>query len=432
MLSLFPRLARAGSAAALVLVLTTSHGRTEEPAPAAESVRVLDAQKAGLVRLDLRGQGEDHVQLTVQNTTHRRLRVVIPAGLVASASASQGFQSMGLGTPTRNAGSFGSFAGSGTGFRALAPEETAALEGLTVPPGREVTVDLPSVCLNYGVPTPTPRDRFVLMDVDDYTPDARARKALRSLATLGTSQKVAQAVAWHVFNGMTLPQLAQQLGKRFNGHELTLAARFVAALDSSGSSELVDPAYFQSGRVFVRIRGEGNLGKDSARLARELEGQAIGGLPVRVLDESSEEPVGPSVLMLNVSLASSTATATRGRLQVGCRSLDGGWMALGQAAYSAGQSAADLDGATLAAALDATLARSFVTTKVVRKANGTTTLRLENRLPFTIASASIRTSAEGTGDPIGLPGLGLGPARTALTVVPAAGGVVDHVELNGL
>lgn len=432
MLSPLVRLARAGSAAALVLALLASHGRSQEnAAPDADIVPILDAQKSGQIQLDLRGAGEDHVQMTLRNTTERRLRVVIPAGLVAAASAAQGFQSMGLGTPTRSAGSFGGFAG-GSGFRSIEPGRDEAPNALSVPAGHEVTVSLPSVCLNFGVPTPTPRDRFTLMDVDDYTPDARARKALRSLATVGTSQRVAQAVVWHVFNGLTLPQLASQLGKRFNAHELNLATRFVSALDASGSSDLVDPAYFQSGRVFVRLRGEGNLAKDAARLADELDGQTIGGLPVRVLDGNSEEPTGPAVMLLNVTLASATPKATRGRIQVGARTLDGNWLSLGQTPYAAEATAAELNGETLAAALDSALARNFVTAKVVRKSSGATTLRIENRLPFTLASASLRTAADSGTDAFALPGLGLGPGRNTTAVVPGAVGGVLHVEFNGL
>ena len=58
-----------------------------------------------------RGNGEDKVHSDLRNTSSERLNVVLPAGLVASAGSGQfgGFQSMGLGVPTDNAGSFGEF-----------------------------------------------------------------------------------------------------------------------------------------------------------------------------------------------------------------------------------------------------------------------------------------------------------------------------------
>ena len=71
-----------------------------------------------------------------------------------------------------------------------------------MPAGHKVDVDIPSVCLNFGLPTPTPRDRFRLVDVDDYSKDPRVRKALRCLAGLGTSHGTAQAAMWRVCNNV--------------------------------------------------------------------------------------------------------------------------------------------------------------------------------------------------------------------------------------
>src|SRR5437763_672055 len=109
------------------------------------------------------------------------------------------------------------------------------------------------------------------MDVDAYTPDARVRKALKSLATIGTSQGVAQATMWHVCNGMSFDQIARQSVKLINSHELAQAARFVEAVDLA-SSDVVDADYFQQGRILVRVSGEGLTAKDAKRLSGELDG----------------------------------------------------------------------------------------------------------------------------------------------------------------
>jgi hypothetical protein len=438
MLRRYLGLARAFSASAL-LALTSLQGisRADEPAEASGAVPILQAQRQGLLSVDLRGHGEDQVQVQLRNTSERRLNVVIPPGLVAAAGTSQGgggFQSMGLGTPSRTPGSFGAFrgAGSGSGFQSVPVEGTDPDSTIAVPAGQTVTLNLPSVCLNFGIPTPTARDRFRLVEVEEYTSDPRARKALRSLATLGTSQKVAQAVAWHAFNGMSLEQMALQARKHLNPVELTVAARFVQALDASGPSELVEPAYFQQGRIFLRIHGEGALAKDAARLASELEAQDLLGLPIRVVTDLPGEEAGPSAILLNVGLTSSTAESTRGRIQVGYRALDGSWQPLGQPAFQASRAASELDGASLAAALDRSIALNFVSTRVVRKGNGTTTLRLDSRLPMTIASADLRTGKDQDAGSVHLGALGLGPGRSTQVVIPAANGVVERVVLNGL
>ena len=98
----------------------------------------------------------------------------------------------------------------------------------------------PSVCLNFGLPTPKSSNVFTLKTVDEYTTDLRARKALKSLATLGTSQGVAQAVAWHVFNGMTASEMDKHARQYLNDMEISAAARFVEVLDASGTEGLVD------------------------------------------------------------------------------------------------------------------------------------------------------------------------------------------------
>ena len=150
-----------------------------------------------------------------------------------------------------------------------------------------MTFTLPSVCLNYGVRTPESHDRFHLMDVNDYTADPRARKALRGLATYGTSRMVAQAVAWHLFNGIPLQQLAMQDIEPFNAHELVLAARIIEAIDAAGPDGTLDPSAFRRGRIFAQIHGEPALSKQAAKLTEEFAGRSILGLPVDVLAESA-------------------------------------------------------------------------------------------------------------------------------------------------
>ncbi len=212
--------------------------------------------------------------------------MILPPGLVAASAAGQGraggggFQSMGLGSVGNQPGAFGEFraaaSASASGLQSVAVSDEAPDRAVTVPAGRTVELSIPAVCLNFGIATPTPRDRFELVDVDDYTPDPRARKALRSLATLGTSHGVAQAVAWNVFNGVPFEAMAAQHGKVVNPHETSLAARFVEALDASGSSDLVDRAYLNEGRVFIQVEGEGPL--------------AIGGPPPRHRDRRPARP----------------------------------------------------------------------------------------------------------------------------------------------
>ena len=78
--------------------------------------------------------------------------------------------------------------------------------------------------------------------MDDYSKDIRVRKALRTLATLGTSQGTAQAAMWRVCNNVPFETDAQSRpAKAVNPAEVALASRFLDVLDQS--ADAVDPAY---------------------------------------------------------------------------------------------------------------------------------------------------------------------------------------------
>lgn len=437
-------LARAATAAGLLAMSwMTGPARAQEPAdpipgPAAETrtVALLDAQRDGLVQLEARGKGDDQVRLVIRSNTPNRLNVVLPPGLVASASVGQlggGFQSMGLGAPTDQPGAFGQFRHE-VGFRSRALDARNAATDIVVPAGQTVDLTLPAVCLNFGLPTPTPKDSFTLVAVDDFTSDERARKALRSLATLGTSQKVAQAVAWNVFNDVTFPQMLSQASKKLNPHEIALAARFVDVLDMSGGADIVDPAYLREARVFVRLRAGGASGAELARIVQELESQRIFGLPLQVVENLPTANTGFASLVLDVSLSATDKTQSAARVNVQTRAIEReGWISLGNVGIQMENPSSGLDGATLANAMDREIARSLVRTKVVRRSPGRTTLAIENRLPMTISGLTLRAGqSEGVSGLVDVPGLGLGPARTTTTVIPAAHGVVEGVVFNGL
>ena len=135
-------------------------------------------------------------------------------------------QSMGLGSAANREGAFGEFRGTGgpAGLQSVAATEEARSREVAVPVGETIELEIPAVCLNFGKPTPTPRDTFKLMDVEEYSQNPRVRKALRSLATYGTSLGVAQAVMWRVCNDLPFETMVEQAGKVMNTHEIALAS----------------------------------------------------------------------------------------------------------------------------------------------------------------------------------------------------------------
>ncbi|MDR3636815.1 MAG: hypothetical protein P4L84_23625 [Isosphaeraceae bacterium] len=442
-------LVRAWSAAGLLtcslsLLGSTAWGEPEEAPPQdrTETVKVLDARKAGDLTVDVRGHGQDKVRMTLRNTSAKRLNVLLPPGLVASNFAAQaggrgggGFQSMGLGTPTNRPGAFGQFrdGADSAGFHSIPATAGPDMNAVTIPAGTTVELSLPAVCLNFGLPTPTIRDKFHLMDVDDYSADVRVRKALRGLADLGTSHGVAQATMWNVCNSVPFDVMAAQAGKTINPREVELAARFVQAVDSSGATDRVDPAYLTEGRVFVTLQTDGASAKDAERIGADLDGKHVLGLPVRVA-ERGELPraLGPAVHLI-VSLAGNQAGETRGRVTVTRAHLgEGVWEPLGKTTFADGSNLSVLDGAGLARALDHAMAVAFVSVKPLKKGAGSTTLRIDNKLPFTLANVVVRAGDSAGAPIVPLKGLGVGPARGTTAAIEAPTATVERVEINGL
>ncbi len=405
--------------------------RAGDPADA-ETVKILDAAKSGDLAVTVRGAGESKVKFTIENKSDKRLKVVIPPGLVASATAGQGgLQSMGLGTPTANLGGFGAFKGNINaqgGLRSM-PMTAPEAEGIAVSPGQKIEMYVPSVCLNYGLTTPTPKHTFRLVDVETYSPDARVRRALKSLSTLGTSQTVAQAAMWNVCNGLSFEQLATQKIVPFNASELAQAARFVDAVDTS-STDLVEPSYFQHGRIALIVQGEGLMAKDAKRLTAEIEDARLMGLPIRIVsDEESVEPRAGTIF-LNAIIVASKPNQTTIRVTARTATVSGQWVSLGQFDMKSGTAVNDLKVGEFTADLGKGMAKAFVIVTVVRHVPGATIVKITNRLPMTIANLTLKAGK--AGDTVAIESLGVGPNRSATASVAAASAVIDTVELNGL
>ena len=297
-----------------------------------------------------RGQGQDRVHLTIRNTSGKRLNVVIPPGLVASAAAAQrgggGLQSMGLGMFSNRPGSFGMFRGNGSsqGFQSVPVNDPFATPTVTVPAGESLELSVPAVCLNFGLPSPTPRHVFTLMDVDDYSTDVRVRKSLRSLCLLGTSQGVAQAVMWRVCNDLSFETMAAEAGRVMNEAEIALAARFVETVDATTDSDLVDPAAITRGRVFINVQARGALAADARRLSNQVQNYRLLGLPVQSLKEGELPRAAAPALFIKVVLTDSKIGETRGQIQVSSCAMADQSAPLGKTSFQDNSSLAVLDG----------------------------------------------------------------------------------------
>jgi hypothetical protein len=411
---------------------------------ATETVNLLQASKAGDLTVVARGQGQEKVHLSIRNRSTRRLNVIVPPGLIAASTVGQGgrgggggggMQSMGLGSAANREGAFGDFQriGGPAGLRSVGTFDEPRSREIAVPVGETIELNIPAVCLNFGWPTPTARDTFRLMSVEEYTPDPRIRKALRSLATYGTSLGVAQSVMWRVCNDLSFETMVEQAGKVMNTQEIALAARFVDALDASSSGDLVDPSAFSSSRIFVQVRGDGPLAAEARRLAGQLDGLRLLGLPLQVVESEGLPGASAPAIYLSVILTDAKNGETRGAIVASTCSTANEWLPLGKVAFRDNSSVNVLDGASLSRVIDRAIAGAFVTVKPARRTLGSTTLKVENRLPFTITGLVVRAGTSSGSPPVPFEGVGVGPARSALLPIQAAtASLVERVEINGL
>jgi hypothetical protein len=440
-----------GSAAtAQVPVPAPAAARPEPSAPpadvATDTVDLLKAGQSGDLILTARGQGQDKVRMTLRNTTGRRLNVVVPPGLVAASKLAQGgaggrggggggLQSIGLGSVTNRSGAFGEFQADATagGLRSIPATGEPRSRSVAVPAGETIDLTIPGVCLNYGRPAPTPRDTLTIMDVDSYTTDPRVRKALRTLATVGTSHGVAQSVMWHVCNDMPFETMMEQSGKLMNLSEIALAARFVEALDESTSPGLVQPSALSDSRILIRVEGQGTLARDAQRINGQLDGLRVLGLPLKVVEGETMPACSAPAMAVRVILTGSKPGETLGRIVVTACSQPDAWSPLGSVNLRENSSISVVDGATMARAIDRAVSGAFVSVKPAHRSVGSTTLKIENRLPFTVTGLVVRAGASSGAPSVPFEAVGVGPSRSAsLPIQAASASLVEHVELNGL
>jgi len=91
-----------------------------------------------------------------------------------------------------------------------------------------------------------------------------------------------------------------------------------------------------------------------------------------------------------------------------------------------------LDGKAMSQIMDRAIGAAFVTVKPARRAVGSTTLKVDNHLPFTLAMVAVKAGSSAGAPTVPYHGLGVGPARSALLPIQAATATIERVELNGL
>src|SRR5262249_42110570 len=143
-------------------------------------------------------------------------------------------------------------------------------------------------------------------------------------------------------------------------------------------------------RILVQVEGQGALGREARRINGQLAGLRVLGLPLTAAADETAPPCSAPALAIRVVLTASGPGETPGPVVVNSCTPADAWTPLGTVALRENTTASVLDGATMARAIDRAVAGAFVTVKPAHRSVGATTLKIENRLPFTVSGLVVR------------------------------------------
>lgn len=216
---------------------------------------LFEAEAQQLVSLRYIPNNAKSAQIIVTNRTRRPLTLRLPdafAGIPVLAQMGGmggrggggnqgGFAAGGIGGgPQTTAGGAGGLGGqgmNGMGGGGMGMGAGGGGGAFSIPPERSRTFRVPTVCVEYGKHEPSSRMPYKLTKAETFSSDPKLAYVLESLGRGELSQKVAQAAAWHISNGLTWEKLAAEKidhaggipdEQYFSQAELVMAYRLVA------------------------------------------------------------------------------------------------------------------------------------------------------------------------------------------------------------
>lgn len=193
--------------------------------PAASSVPDLfEAEERQLVSLRYIPNDAKSAQIIVTNRTRRPLTLRLPAafagipvlaqmggmGGMGGGGGQAGFAAGGIGGGPQATGGGGGMGGQGMNGMGGGGMGMGGGGAFSIPPERSRAFRVSTVCLEYGKREPSSRMPYKLGRAENFSSDPKLALVLESLGRGELSQKVAQAAAWHVANGLTWEKLAAE------------------------------------------------------------------------------------------------------------------------------------------------------------------------------------------------------------------------------
>lgn len=210
-------------------VVRRSRDRVRPSQPAAEDAgTVLEAEAGGLVKVSYIPNDSRSAQIIVQNLSGKPLSLRLPdafvgvpvlaqMGMGGMGGGGMGGAGMGFGgggMQTSGGGGFGNQGmngGMGGGMGGMGMGGGMAPGGaFSIPPEKTKVIRVNTVCLEYGKHEPVSRVPYRMQVLESFSTDPRLAQVLGALGRGEVSQKVAQAAAWHLANGLSWERLAAE------------------------------------------------------------------------------------------------------------------------------------------------------------------------------------------------------------------------------
>ena len=183
---------------------------------------LFEAEERQLVSVKYIPNDAKSAQIIVTNRTRRPLTLRLPVAFAGVPVLAQmggmggmgggnqgGFAAGGIGggPQTTGGGGMGGQGMNGMGGGGMGMGGGGAF---SISPERSRTFRVPTVCLEYGKREPSSRMPYKLARTETFSSDPKLAIVLESLGRGELPQKVAQAAAWHIANGLTWEKLAAE------------------------------------------------------------------------------------------------------------------------------------------------------------------------------------------------------------------------------
>ena len=221
------RIGFCGAAAAALMVTlacSTCWAGKRTPDAATDTLEMFVAMKSGEVNVQYIPRDATSGTLLITNKTEKPLAIKLPDAFAAVPALAQfGGGGMGGGMGGGGMGGMGGMGGGGggggqsvgggggTGGGTSGSEMGGGGAGIfNVLPQKVRKVKAVTMCLEHGKPDPTPRMKYIVVPVEQFTNKPEVIELCKMLGRGEIPPKAAQAAAWRLANGLSWEELASK------------------------------------------------------------------------------------------------------------------------------------------------------------------------------------------------------------------------------